>query len=106
MRGLGAAGPMADVLVNAERLAATAGRRRVRVLDREAAARDRVHEVHFGAGEVANADRIHEQLDAMRLEHLIARTLAVFFDHQAVLESGTAAALHAPAQPAAGLVFL
>ncbi len=45
--------------------AAAAGRRRVRVLDGEAAARDGVDEINLGALQVADADRIHEQLDAV-----------------------------------------
>ena len=86
-------------------MTAAAGRRRLRILDREAAAGDRVDEVDLGALEVPDADRIDEQLHAVRLEHLVARALAVFLDHQAVLEAGAAAALHEHAQPAAAFVF-
>ena len=88
-----------------ERRAAAAGRRGVRVLDREAAAGDGVDEVDLGAVQIADADRIDEQLHAVRLVHLVARALAVLLDHQAVLEARAAAALHEHAQAAAGLVL-
>src|SRR4051812_28452276 len=74
-------------LFGRERRAAAAGGCRVRVLDGEAAARDGVHEVDFGALQIPDADRIDEQLDAVRFEHLVARALPVLFDHQAVLEA-------------------
>src|SRR5262252_2581220 len=93
-------------LVDREGLAATAGGRRVRVLDGEAAARDRVDEVDFGTVEVADADRIDEQLHTVGLEHLVAGALTVLFDHQAILESRAAAALDEDAKAASGLVFL
>src|SRR5205085_720188 len=92
-------------LFDAEGLAATAGRGRVRVLDREAAAGDGVDEVDFRARQIANADRIDEQLDAVRFENLIHLAFAVFFDHQPVLESRATAALDEHAQPASRLVF-
>src|SRR4051812_14543900 len=91
--------------VDRERLAAPAGGRRVRVLDRETAAGNRVDEVDLGAAQVADANRIDEQLDAVRLEHLVARALAVLFDHQTVLETGAAAALHEHPQTATSFVF-
>src|SRR5687768_4031749 len=62
--------------LDAERRPAPARGDRVRVLDGEAAAGDRVDEVHFGALEVADADRIDEQPDAIRLEHLVAGAAA------------------------------
>src|SRR5581483_4047243 len=92
-------------LVDAEALPAAAGGRGVRVLDREAAAGNRVDEVHLRAVQIADADRIDEQLDAVRLEHLIACALAVFLDHEAVLEPRASAALHEDAQPAAVLLL-
>src|SRR5256885_11838237 len=92
-------------LIGRERRPAAAGGRRVRVLDGEAAAGDGVHEVDLGALEIADADRINEQLHAVRLEHLVARALSVFFDHQAVLEARAAAALHEHAKAAAAFVF-
>src|SRR5262249_28606178 len=92
-------------LLYAEGLSAAAGRRRVRVLDREAAAGDRVDEVDFRAVQVPDADRVDEKLHPVRLEDLIARTLAVFLDHQAVLEARAAAALDEHPQPAPALVF-
>src|SRR5436190_24090858 len=92
-------------LVDRERGPAAAGRRRVRILDRKAAARDGVDEVDLCAIQIADADRIDEQLYAVRLEHLVARPLAVFLDHQAVLETRAAAALHEHAKAAARLVF-
>src|SRR5581483_5432263 len=97
---------MTRSLVDREALAATAGRGRVGILDREAAAGDRVDEVDFGAVQIADADRIDEQLDAVRLEHLVARALPVFFDHEAVLKTRTAAALYEDAQAAAGFLLL
>src|SRR5262249_32735355 len=65
----------------------------------------RIDEVDFGAVQIADADRIHEQPDAVRFEHLVARPLAVLFDHQAVLETRTAAALHEDAKAAAGFLL-
>src|SRR6266542_3188530 len=93
------------VLFDAEGLAAAAGRRGVRVLDRESAAGDRIDEIDFGAVQVADADRVDEQLHAVRFVHLIAGALAVFLDHEAVLEARAAAALHEHAKSAAGLVL-
>src|SRR5580765_1053605 len=98
--------PIYQLLFGAEALSAAAGGRRVRILDREAAAGNGVDKVDFGAVQVPNADRIHEQLDAVRFEHLVARPLAVLFDHQAVLETRTAAALDEHAQAAAAFLFL
>ena len=89
---------------DAERRAAAARRRRVRVLDREAAAGHGVDEIDFGALEIADADRVDEQPDAVRLVHLIAGAAALF-DHQPVLEARAAAALHEYAQAAAGLAL-
>src|SRR4051794_11171569 len=91
--------------VDGEGLAAAAGGRGVRVLDREAAAGDGVDEVDLGAVQIADADRIDEELHAVRLEYLVAGTLAVLFDHQPVLEARAAAALDEYAQAAARLVF-
>src|SRR5438094_6520522 len=92
-------------LVDRERLAAAAGGGGVGVLDREAAARDGVDEIDFGAVQVADADRVDIELHAVRFEHLIARALAVLFDHEAVLEAGTAAALHEYPQATAGFLL-
>src|SRR6185436_19192311 len=97
--------PAAALAVHAERRTAAARRSRLRVADREAATSHRVDEVDLGTLEVAHADRVHEQLHAVRLEHLVAHA-AAFLDHQAVLETRAAAALHEHAQTAAGLVFL
>src|SRR5947207_13647812 len=70
------------LLFDRERLAASARGGRVRVLDGEAAARDRVDEVDLSALQISHADRIDEELDAVRLEHLIAGALPVLLDHQ------------------------
>src|SRR5688572_15567751 len=70
----------------AEGRSAAAGRGRVRVFDGEAAAGHRVDKIDLGALEVAHADRVDEQLDAVRFEHLVAAA-AGLFDHQAVLET-------------------
>src|SRR5689334_22627009 len=83
---------------------AAAGRRRVRILDREAAARDRVDEINFRAAQIADADRIDEQAHAVRFERLIAHA-ARLFDHQPVLEARAAAALHEHAQAAFGFAL-
>src|SRR5690349_23938366 len=92
-------------LVDRKRLAAAAGRFGVRVLDSEAATGDGVDEVHLGAAQVADADRIDQELHAIGLVHLVARALTVFLDHQAILEARATAALHEDTQRAAGLVF-
>src|SRR5688572_1480720 len=94
----------AALAVHAERRTAAAGGGRLRVANREAAAGDRVDEVDLGALEVAHADRVDVQLDAVRLEHLVAHA-AAFLDHQPVLETRAAAALHEHTQAAAGLVL-
>src|SRR4029079_17778110 len=92
--------------LHAERRAAAARRLRVRVLDREAAAGDVVHEIHFGATQVARADRIDQQLDAVGLDHRVGGGVPfAFVDHEAVLKAGAAAALDEHAQPRLGLVF-
>src|SRR5258705_7046597 len=96
--------PSRKGLLDVERATASAGRGRVRILDREAAARHRVDEVDLGALEVADAHGIDEQPHAVGLEHLVANA-AVLFDHQPVLESGTAATLHEYAESAADLVL-
>ena len=57
------------------------------------------------APQIPDADRIDEQLHAVRLVHLVARALAVLFDHQPVLESGTAATLDEHPEAAARFVF-
>src|SRR5205823_3831819 len=63
-----------------------------------------IDEVDLGALEVIDADRVDEQPDAVRLEHLVASP-ARLFDHQPVLEPRAAAALHEHAQAAARLAF-
>src|ERR1044071_6997 len=95
----------AALAVHAERRSAAARGGGVGVANGEATTGDRVDEIDFGALQVAHADRVDVQLHAVRLEHLVAHA-AAFLDHQAVLETGTAAALHEHAQTAAGLVFL
>src|SRR2546423_8790551 len=50
-------------LIGGEGRTAAAGRRRLWVLDREAAAGDGVHEIDLGAFQIPDADRIDEQLD-------------------------------------------
>ena len=89
---------------HAERRAAAARRRRVGVLDREATAGHRVDEVDLGALQVADTDRVDEQPDAVRLEHLVTDA-AAFLDHEPVLEARAAAALDEHAQAAAGLTL-
>src|SRR5262245_55460318 len=88
--------------VDAERRAAPTRGGGVRIANREAAARDRVDEVDLGALEVADADRVHEQPDAVGFEHLITGATRLL-NHEAVLKAGTAAALHEYPTTAAGL---
>src|SRR5687767_8769176 len=90
---------------HAERRAAAAGGRRIGVPDGKAATGHGVDEVHFRALEVADADRVHEQLHAIRLVDLVTGAAALL-DHQAVLEARAAAALHEHTQAAADLAFL
>src|SRR6185295_20150343 len=78
--------------LNAERRAAPAGGRRVRILDREPAAGNGIDEIDFCALEIADAHRVDIQLDAVGLVDLVANA-AAFFDHQAVLKPRAAAAL-------------
>src|SRR5579864_1144883 len=99
-RPAGSANSRTRQLFDREGLAAAAGRRRVRVLDGKAAAGDGIDEVDFGAVQISDADGIDEQPDAMGFEHLIAGTLTVFLNHQAVLEARTAASLHEHSQAA------
>src|SRR5688572_33441941 len=95
---------VAAALFGRERGAAAVRGRRIRVLDREAAAGNGVDEVDFSALQVPDADRIDVQLDAVRFEHLIP-VAAVFLDHETVLEAGAAAALDEDAQAAVDLLF-
>src|SRR6185295_6940736 len=92
-------------LVDAEGRSAAAGRGGVGILDRETAARDGVDKVDLGAVQIAHADWIDVKLHAVRFVDLIAHALAVFFDHQPVLEAGTAAALHENPQSASRFVL-
>src|SRR5918999_441644 len=66
---------------DAEGLAAAAGRSGVRVLDGKPAAGDRLDEIHFGALEIADADRIDEQPHAVRFVDLVADA-AVLLNHE------------------------
>jgi len=94
-----------QTLVGAERLAATARRRGLRVLDREAAARHGIDEVDFGAPQIPDADRIDETA-SRRGTRTPGRLRPVrSLHHQPVLESRTATALHEDAQAASSLVF-
>src|SRR5262245_51851842 len=92
--------------LHAERRPAAAGRLGVGVLDREPAARDVVDEVDLGAAQVARADRIHEQLHAVRLDDRIGRRVPLaLVVHEAVLETRAAAALDEHPEARLGLVF-
>src|SRR6185503_19980685 len=57
--------------LNAEGRAAAAGGGRVQILDLESAASHGVDDIDFSSLEIADADRVDEQPDAIRLEHLI-----------------------------------
>src|SRR5829696_1643087 len=79
----------------------------VRVADGEAAARQAVHEIDFGALQVANADRIDEEPHAVRLDGLVGFGLGLaFLDHQPVLEARAAAALDEYPEAGVELVLL
>src|SRR6266496_5027649 len=91
-------------LLSGEGGAASARGRGVRILDGEAAAGDRVHKIDLGTLQIANTDRIHEQLDAIRFKHLIAFA-AVFFDHQTVLKARASSTLYEDAEPAVLLLL-
>src|SRR6478609_4089273 len=72
-----------EPLLCREGRAATAGGRRVRVLDCEPAAGDGVDEINLRAAQIADAHRVDEQPHAVRLELHVAHA-ARLFDHQAV----------------------
>ena len=73
--------------------AAAAGRHGVRIRDHKAAAGHRVDEIHFGILQVADADGVDKQCDAIRFKHLV-RVAGALLNHQPVLEARAAAALH------------
>src|SRR5688572_19380192 len=99
IRGPGASG--------AEGRTAAAGRFGVRILDGEAATHVVVDEVHFSPAEVAQADGINQQAHAVDLEHLIGLGVTIAsVNHQAVLKSRTAAALHEHPEPGPQTAFL
>src|SRR5262245_27735625 len=74
-----------------ERVAAAAGGLGVRILDREAAAHQVFLVVDLGAVEVAEAHRVDDDLDAVRLDHLVV--LGDLVEDHAVLEARAAASL-------------
>src|SRR6187402_1704748 len=96
--------PLTHKVLDAEGRATSARRHGVRILDSEATARHGINEVNLGALEIADADRIDEQPDAVRFEHLVCLT-AAFFDHQTVLKARAAATLHEDTQAAADLAL-
>ena len=71
---------------HAERRTAAARGGGIRVLDGEPATRNGVDEVHFRTLQLADAHRIHIELDAVRLVHLVT-SAAAFLNHEAVLEA-------------------
>src|SRR6266511_462749 len=79
-------------LVHLERVAATAGRDGVRVVDREAGRLDRVDVVDLGALKVRGAERIDDDGHAVLLEREVAFG-GRGVEAEAVLEAGAAAAL-------------
>src|SRR3954471_24338118 len=92
--------------LDAEGRPAAARRLGVRVLDRESAAGDVVDEIDLRAAQVAGADRIDQQLDAVGLDDRVGRRVPLaLVDHQAVLKARAAAALDEDAQPGFGLVL-
>src|SRR5690606_25301115 len=98
-----AGGPGGENASDSEGGTAAAGRLGVGVLDGEAAARHVVDKVDLGTLQVAHADGIDIEADAIRLDDLVdvGGTFA-FLDHEAILEAGTPAALHEDAQPGVG----
>ena len=92
--------------LDVEGLAAAAGRLRVRVADREAAAGDVVDEIDFRALQVTRADRVDEQADAVRFDALIGVGLPLaFVDHEPVLKARAAAALNEHTKRGRGFAF-
>src|SRR4029079_6177120 len=60
----------------------------------------------LGAAQVARADRVDQELDAVRLDYRVGgRVPFAFIDHQAVLEPRAAAALDEHPEDGLGLVF-
>src|SRR5437667_11998309 len=87
-----------------EGMAAPAGGGGVGVLDREAAAHQVFLVVDLGALEVAQAHGVHDDLDAFRLEDLVA--LGLLVEDHAVGEAGAPPALDVDAKAARGDVGL
>src|SRR5215470_17628191 len=94
----------ATLATGAERVAAAAGGRRVGVLDGEPAAHEVFLVVDLGALEVPHAHGVDDDLDAVRLEHLVL--VGRLVQHHAVAEARAAAALYVDPQPALGDVLL
>src|SRR5215475_2627717 len=81
-----------------EGIAAGAGTRRVRVVDREALLLDRVHEVDGRAHQVRRAHLVGNHLDAAELRDDVAVERALV-KIELVAQAGAAARLHGHAQP-------
>src|SRR5215210_1534791 len=90
------------LVLDLERVAATAPGRGVRVVDREAAL-EAVDEVDLGALEIGGAERIDDDADAVRLELVVTLHRAAI-EAERVLEAGAPAALDGDAQHR-GLAF-
>src|ERR687883_863368 len=80
-----------------ERVAASAGIRRVRVVDGEALRVDPVGEVDGRAGEVREAHPVHHHLHTTEVVHDVA-VQGPLVEEQLVAEAGAAAGLHGDAQ--------
>src|SRR4029079_801180 len=81
----------AALAAGAERVAAAAGRRRVRALDGEDTAHEVLLVVDLGPLQVAQAHGVDDDLDAVLLEDLVL--VGGLVQHHAVAEAGAAAPL-------------
>src|SRR5437899_1319115 len=78
----------------------------VRVVELEAGSHQAVHELDLGAGQQRQALRVHDQLDAMALEHLIAGAGSVAVLHEIRIPRASAAAHAEPQAERGGAALL
>src|SRR6266568_7265490 len=87
--------------LHGERATAAAGGLHVRVVELETRAVEPLDVIHLGAEEVHQAHLVHDELDAVRVEDLVAVLRIV--EIKVVREPGAPAPDHAHAQPHGGL---